>query len=154
MRKKWDSWVLPTPPSNDCTTSQKQSWFMDCDMALGVDYLEGGIFGDYFLHNPKTFGLVLSTVRQTLYDDAMTSRSPMDHRQALLVENISKGHPYESLCEYLYSFSAAAWPLIKFDRDFAKWAIKQADKWEMSTSMLLGGCLNLVAISVHPDLNK
>ena len=151
--QQWASWNLPEPPASGCSTNEKKSWVMDCDVKLGVEHL-GGIIGSFALATPSTFEHVLRTVRQIIEDDAKNSRESQERRQALLYMNISRGHPHESLCEYLYSFCAATWPLMMSDRQFATWAIEAKGNWEQPTSMLLGGCLTLVAISVHPDLKK
>lgn len=153
MNKYWKSWGLPPAPDKGCSTNKKKNWVMDCDIALGVEHL-GGITGSFNLVNSDAFDVALDTVVQMLRDYHRQSRFKSASKELLLLSSLVEAHPHEALCEYVFNFSLAAWPLIECDKRFASWAIKQNGNWENPTSMLLGACLALVANNVHPNLQS
>jgi len=143
MTTQWQSWQVPPAPAPDSDLSDKISWVQDCDISLGVEYL-GGILGTMAIADPNTIETLLSTVRQMFEDDAKHFRSPPEARIEIARRNLSRAHPHESLCEYLFNFAGAAWPLVKSDKHFAAWVLDNSDKMEQPTTLLLGGCLIFV----------
>lgn len=144
---------MPEPPDKNCSTKKKQDWVLKCDIALGVEHL-GGITGAYSLVNSDAFDIALDTVVQMLKSYLKYQAEDLQKRDNLVYCHLTLAHPYESLCDYLFNFSIASWPLIESDRRFAAWAKESNGKWENPTSMLLGACLALVANNTNPNADS
>lgn len=144
--KRWESWRLPASPSSDCDLEEKMSWVHDCDITLGLEHL-GGILGSMKLADTRIFEMLFDVIRHTFEDDAKHMYSPHDERLKVIYRNISRAHPHESLCEYLFNFTAGAWPLVKGDNRFIAWIMDNLNRdngWSQPTSLLLGGCLYFI----------
>ncbi len=144
---------IPSPPSPKSCMAEKENWVFECETNITLsESLD--VFDAFQMSTPSTFSKILSVVRNALSDDMKNSRLPIDTRSRLLEKNITKGHPHELICDYLFSFAGESWLLIKNDREFAQWAIYENTNDSNPIKLLLAGCLKTVALTLYPEYEK